>query len=218
MREPATYTLSRVESDTIERIAADVRSCTKCPLHRGRLHAVPGEGSGIAGVYFLGEGPGHYENQQGRPFVGAAGQLLDELLEGVGLDRKVVWISNVVRCRPPENRDPLPEEIDACEEFTHRQLEVVAPKVVVTLGRHAMSRFLPGETIGKVHGRPRRVGEYIVFPMYHPAAALRQPALRATLAADFSALADLMERTPAAEAPAAPEPARPPAQMDLFGS
>lgn len=204
--------------DSLEAIASDVRTCVRCPLHKSRKHAVPGEGSGVSGIYFIGEGPGHHENEQGRPFVGAAGQLLTELLASVGLDRRAVWISNVVRCRPPENRDPLPLEVEACGEFTKRQLAVLAPKVIVTLGRHAMGRFLPGESISRVHGQPRRAGEYILFPMYHPAAALHQPSLREALFADFQKLSDFLERTPGEATPAKEQAAeqRPATQISLF--
>lgn len=200
--------------DTLEQIAADVRACTLCALHRGRTHAVPGEGSGISGLYFIGEGPGFHEDQQGRPFVGAAGQFLAELLESIGLDRRTVWITNVVRCRPPDNRDPLPEEIARCRVYTQRQLATLRPKVIVTLGRHAMAEFLPGEPISRVHGQPRRVGEHIVFPMYHPAAALRTPSLRQTLLDDFRKLAEFLEKTPA-DLPVQEQP--PSKQLPLFG-
>jgi DNA polymerase len=203
-------------SDTLDAIAADVKACTRCSLGRGRKNAVPGEGSGISGTYFIGEGPGHHENEQGRPFVGAAGQLLTELLESIGLERRAVWITNVVRCRPPDNRDPLPQEIEACGSFTKRQLDVLQPKVVVTLGRHAMARFLPGESISRAHGQPRRSGDYVVFPMYHPAAALRQGSLRPQLAEDFRKLADFLERTPATTPQPATPDARPATQPTLF--
>lgn len=204
----------RLAQDTLEQIAADVRACTLCALHRGRTNAVPGEGSGISGLYFIGEGPGFHEDQQGRPFVGAAGQFLAELLESIGLDRRTVWITNVVRCRPPDNRDPLPEEIARCRVYTQRQLATLRPKVIVTLGRHAMAEFLPGEPISRVHGQPRRVGEHIVFPMYHPAAALRTPSLRQTLLDDFRRLAEFLEKTPADF----PVQERPPSkQLPLFG-
>lgn len=204
----------RLAQDTLEQIAADVRACTLCALHRGRTNAVPGEGSGISGLYFIGEGPGFHEDQQGRPFVGAAGQFLAELLESIGLDRRTVWITNVVRCRPPDNRDPLPEEIARCRVYTQRQLATLRPKVIVTLGRHAMAEFLPGESISRVHGQPRRAGGHIVFPMYHPAAALRTPSLRQTLLDDFRKLADFLEKTPAD----LPVQERPPSkQLPLFG-
>ncbi len=203
-----------IESDSLEAIASDVRACTRCSLHRSRLNAVPGEGSGISGLYFIGEAPGYHENQQGRPFVGAAGQFLTELLESVGLDRRAVWITNVVRCRPPENRDPLPPEIDACHAYTQRQLQALQPKVIVTLGRHAMGRFLPGESISRAHGQPRRSADYVVFPMYHPAAALHQPSLRDALVADFKKLAEFLEKTPAE--PPQPKSPTPASQMSLF--
>lgn len=204
-------------TDTLERISADVRDCTKCPLHQSRKNAVPGEGSGAAGIYLLGEAPGFHENEQGRPFVGAAGQYLTELLASIGLERRTVWITNVVRCRPPENRDPLPVEIATCDQYTERQLEVLQPKVVVTLGRHAMAKFLPGESISRVHGQPRRRDSLVIFPMYHPAAALHQPSLRAELAADFKKLAEFLERTPAEDVPAPAAEAKPATQMPLFG-
>lgn len=176
---------------------------------------MPGEGSGVAGIYFIGEGPGYHENEQGRPFVGSAGQLLTELLRSIGLERRAVWITNVVRCRPPDNRDPMPEEIGACESFTKRQLAILQPKVIVTLGRHAMGRFLPGESISRVHGQPRRSGEYIVFPMYHPAAALHQPSLKQQLVDDFRKLSDFLERTPAPSLEKKEAP-RPVTQPTLF--
>ena len=203
------------DTDSLEVIAADVRACTRCPLHKSRKNAVPGEGSGISGTYFIGEAPGYHENEQGRPFVGAAGQFLTELLESVGLDRRAVWITNVVRCRPPENRDPLPPEIAACDVYTQRQLAVLQPKVIVTLGRHAMGQFLPGESISRVHGQSRRSGEYVVFPAYHPAAALHQPSMREAIVADFKKLAEFLEQTPAEPPPAKDEP-QPATQMSLF--
>ncbi len=204
-------------TDTLDIVATEVRACRDCPLHKSRKNAVPGEGSGVSGIYFIGEAPGFHENEQGRPFVGAAGQLLTELLASIGLDRKTVWITNVVRCRPPENRDPLPTEIAACDSYTERQLALLRPKVVVTLGRHAMARFLPGESISRVHGQPRRRDSLVIFPMYHPAAALHQPSLRDALVEDFRKLADLLERTPAEETRPAQEEPQPAKQMPLFG-
>ena len=151
-------------TDALAAIAAEIGACTACPLHRG-ARAVPGEGSGESGILFLGEAPGYHEDLQGRPFVGAAGQLLDELLLGIGLDRTKVFVTNVVRHRPPDNRDPLPDEVAACDVWLRRHLDELQPRVIVTLGRHAMVRFLPGESISRIHGRPRVVGGLTVFPM-----------------------------------------------------
>ncbi len=213
-------------SDPLAALAAEIRACTACPLHRGARQAVPGEGSAESGILFLGEAPGYNEDVQGRPFVGAAGQLLEEGLASIGLDRGKVFITNVVRHRPPENRDPLPEEVAACDVWLRRHLELLRPKVVVTLGRHAMGKFLPGESISRIHGRPRTVDGVLLFPMYHPAAALHQPSLRADLATDFEALGRLLANAPVATAPATPRtiataeqpaPPRAPDQLSLFG-
>ena len=199
--------------DALAQIADEIRACRACPLWNTAHQAVPGEGSAESGLLFLGEAPGFHEDQQGRPFVGAAGQLLDELLGGIGLDRSKVFITNVIRHRPPENRDPLPAEIEACDVWLRRHLEALRPRVLVTLGRFAMGTFLPGESISRVHGKPRSVGGVTVFPMFHPAAALRSPSLRPALVADFAALAIFL-----ATAPAVPvEPPKPADQMTLFG-
>src|SRR5947209_19029705 len=183
-------------------VAAEIRACRACPLHRSARQAVPGDGTGESGLFFLGEAPGYHEDVQGKPFVGAAGQFLDELLAGIGLDRRKVFITNVVRHRPPENRDPLPEEIAACHMWLRRHLEVLRPRVIVTLGRHAMYKFFPAESISRIHGKARQHDGLVIFPIYHPAAALHQPALRQALQADFAALAALLARTvPARVAP-----------------
>jgi DNA polymerase len=178
-----------MSTDPLRALADEIRACTACPLHRSARQAVPGEGSAESGIFFLGEAPGYHEDQQGRPFVGAAGHLLDELLAGIGLDRSKVFITNVVRHRPPENRDPLPDEITACDIWLRRHLELLSPRVIVTLGRHAMGKFFPGESISRIHGRPRKLNGLMLFPVYHPAAALHQPALRTALQGDFAALA-----------------------------
>jgi DNA polymerase len=196
-------------------VADEIRRCTACPLHRSARRAVPGEGSAESGIFFLGEAPGYHEDLQGRPFVGSAGQFLDELLAGIGLDRRKVFITNVVRHRPPENRDPLPDEIAACDIWLRRHLEVLQPRVIVTLGRHAMSRFFPGESISRIHGRPRRTADgLVIFPVYHPAAALHQPALREALHADFAALALFLATPGPAKQEAEKKPAE---QITLFG-
>jgi len=175
----------------LETIAADVRGCTACRLHETRTLAVPGEGSAETEVVFVGEGPGLNEDRQGRPFVGAAGSFLTELLGTVGWGRSDVFITNVVKCRPPENRDPEPDEVAACAGHLRRQLAVIDPALVVTLGRHSLGSFLPGARIGQVHGTARPAAtdllppESTVFAMYHPAAALHQGSLRQTLITDM---------------------------------
>ncbi len=163
----------------LEAIAAEVRTCTRCRLHEGRTTAVPGEGHPDTEVVFVGEGPGMNEDRQGRPFVGRAGELLNRMLGEIGWRRDEVYITNVVKCRPPGNRDPEPDEMAACAPFLHRQLEVLDPALVVTLGRHSLGRFMPGERISQAHGTTRPADPATgaraatVFAMYHPAAALR---------------------------------------------
>jgi uracil-DNA glycosylase family 4 len=188
-------------------IAKQVAACTACGLCRGRTNAVPGEGSADADIMFIGEGPGFYEDQQARPFVGASGKFLDELLRSISLDRRSVFIANVVKCRPPNNRDPQAEEIEACKKYLDAQIEAIAPKVIVTLGRHSMQRYFPGESISRVHGQPRRKGDQVVVPMYHPAAALHQGSLRAVIEADFKRLPDFLAKTLAAAPVAAAQSA-----------
>ncbi len=206
--------------DILKQVAAEVSACTRCELHFSRKHGVPGEGPANADIMFIGEGPGFHENQQGRPFVGAAGRFLEELLAGIGLTREQVFITNVVKCRPPGNRDPRPEELAACDGYLERQIQAINPKVIVTLGRFSMARFLPGAKISEVHGRPVRVKGRLVVPMYHPAAALHQPSLRPVVEDDFAQLPDLI-----AQAASAPEYVQPveedtsdsePKQLTLF--
>ncbi len=156
--------------------------------------AVPGEGPADAELMFIGEGPGFHENEQGRPFVGAAGKFLEELLESIGLTREQVFITNIVKCRPPGNRDPQPAEIEACSEYLERQTGSLNPKAIVTLGRFSMARFFPNARISAIHGKPQRIGNRVVVPMYHPAAALHRPSLRATIQADFARLPELIGR------------------------
>jgi len=177
-----------VSQMTLEQLEAAIRACTLCSLHKGRTQAVPGEGPVNADIMFIGEGPGFHEDRQGRPFVGAAGQFLEELLASIGLTRQQVYIANVVKCRPPGNRDPLPDELSACAPYLDRQIEIIRPKVIVTLGRFSMARFFPGASISKIHGQPKRVGNVLVVPMFHPAAALHQPKWRPMVEADFKKL------------------------------
>ena len=174
-------------------IAAEISTCERCALHASRKLPVPGEGPARAEVMFIGEGPGFYENEQGRPFVGAAGQFLSQLLAQAELRRSEVWIGNVVKCRPPGNRDPLPEELTVCGEFLERQIEAVNPSVIVTLGRCSLGRFLPGARIGSVHGTLHKAGSRYLIPMHPPADALTQSALKAAILADFVKLPDLLK-------------------------
>ncbi|MBN1259861.1 MAG: uracil-DNA glycosylase [Anaerolineae bacterium] len=179
--------------EALERIHDEVRRCTKCPLHRGRTHAVPGTGPIEADIMFIGEAPGFHEDQQGIPFVGAAGQFLSQLLEQVGIDRQRVFITNVIKCRPPGNRDPQNEEVLACKDYLDQQIALIQPKIIVTLGRHSMARAFPNEKISLVHGQARQVGDLVYFPMFHPAAALHRPTLRPTVEADFTRLRELLD-------------------------
>ena len=178
----------------LELLAAEISNCTRCLLHRGRTNAVPGAGPADAEIMFIGEAPGFHEDQQGLPFVGAAGRFLDELLESIDLKRDQVFITNVIKCRPPGNRDPLPEEIEACKAFLDRQIELIGPKLVVTLGRFSMARAFPKARISRVHGQHRKIGGVIYYPMYHPAAALHQPSLRRTVEEDMHRIPELIER------------------------
>ncbi|HOA25257.1 MAG TPA: uracil-DNA glycosylase [Aggregatilineales bacterium] len=174
--------------DSLEQIAAEVAVCTRCPLHRGRTKAVPGEGSPNADIMFIGEGPGYHEDRQGRPFVGASGSFLTEMLEGIGLRREDVFIANVVKCRPPGNRDPEPHEIQACSVYLDRQIALIDPKVIVTLGRFSMAKWFPTARISRIHGQARKVNGRLIVPFFHPAAALHQPTLRQAVEEDFRKL------------------------------
>lgn len=181
--------------DKLETIAEEIRRCTRCGLCRGRGKAVPGEGPADAKIMFIGEGPGYHEDRMGRPFVGPAGQFLSELLSLAGMRREDVFIANVVKCRPPQNRDPLPEEITICTEaYLFRQIEAIDPQVIVTLGRFSMALYLPDERISRIHGQPYRLGHRLLVPMIHPAAALHQPENRPLIEEDFRRLPDLLIR------------------------
>lgn len=175
-------------SAALAAIAEEVAGCTACALSARRTRTVPGEGNSLSDVLLVGEGPGQREDATGRPFVGPAGQLLTELLASIGWERGDVFITNVVKCRPPGNRDPESAEIAACGAYLDRQEEVLDPAVIVTLGRHSLQRYLPGARIGAVHGQLRRSAGRFVFPMYHPAAALHQASLRETLFRDIRGL------------------------------
>ncbi len=200
---------------TLDELYKRVSVCPDCDLCKTRTHAVPGEGPTGAEVMLVGEGPGFYEDQQARPFVGPAGRFLEELLASVGLSRREVYITNVVKCRPPDNRDPLPGEIEACRKYLQRQIELIRPRVIVTLGRYSLAWFFPKDTISKVHGHLRqRDGTYLLH-MYHPAAALHAGNLRKTILEDFKRVPVALEKARAAAEP--PPTADPSAeQMRLF--
>ena len=176
--------------ETISQIANEVSACTKCGLHESRKKSVPGDGPANAEIMFIGEGPGFHENEQGHPFVGASGKFLDQLLAQAGVTRADVFIANVVKCRPPGNRDPLPDELAVCDSYLEAQIQAINPSVIVTLGRFSMNKFFPGAKISAVHGQMQKIGERFVIPMFHPAAALHQAALKPSILGDFAKLPD----------------------------
>jgi uracil-DNA glycosylase family 4 len=169
----------------LTQLCEEIIACRDCELANYRTKAVPGEGAEDADLLFIGEAPGWHEDQQGRPFVGPAGQFLDQLLASIGLRREEVYIANVIKCRPPQNRDPLPAEIQSCCKWLDRQIEIIQPQMIITLGRYSLARYFPNQSIGKIHGKPRKSGGVIYYPMYHPAAALHQGSLRRTIETDM---------------------------------
>lgn len=175
-------------------LCEEIKTCQKCILSQGRTNAVPGEGPENADIMFIGEGPGFHEDRQGRPFVGAAGKFLEELLAKIDLSRDDVYITNVVKCRPPGNRDPQPEEIEACRPYLERQIELIHPRLIVTLGRFSMQRYFPGASISRIHGQAKRIGNVLYYPMFHPAAALHQPRWRPLVEEDFLKIPDLLAK------------------------
>ena len=205
--------------ETLKLVAEEVSKCNLCELYHSRKLAVPGEGPGNSDIMFIGEGPGFHENEQGRPFVGAAGKFLEELLASIDLSREQVYITNVVKCRPPGNRDPQPIEVETCTTtFLDRQIQAINPKVIVTLGRFSMSLFLTNAKISQVHGQSMRIKGRLVVPMYHPAAALHQGSLRPVIKDDFAKLPQLIAK---AEEPARiqieeEENKQDPKQLNLF--
>jgi len=178
----------------LEAIYREVTSCQGCGLAQTRTHAVPGEGNTTAEIMFVGEGPGFHEDQQARPFVGPAGKFLDELLASIGTSRSNVYITNVLKCRPPGNRDPLPNEVEACRPYLLRQIELINPRLIVTLGRFSLAWFFPRDSIGKVHGSLRRLGNRCFFHVYHPAAALHAGNLRKVIQDDFAKIPAALEK------------------------
>lgn len=193
--------------EKLDALREQIAVCTRCELHRGATNPVPGEGNPNARILLIGEAPGFHEDTHGKPFVGNSGKFLTELLAKAGLSREDVFITNVVKHRPPGNRDPLPDEMAACAHFLEKQIEIIDPDVIVTLGRFSLARYFPGQRISKIHGQPKEIdGRYIV-PMYHPAAALHNGSLRPELEADFLKLPKLLaERDRAREASETKQP------------
>ena len=182
------------QTSAAEDLYSRVRTCVRCPLAETRTNAVPGEGPLTAEVLLIGEAPGMNEDKQGRPFVGQAGVFLEELLAAAGLQRQEVYICNVLKCRPPANRDPAPDEIAACRDYLDEQVALVDPLVIVTLGRFSMAKWFPGQTISRIHGTVKEDGGRFVIPMFHPAAALHQQNLRPTILNDFRTVPAVLER------------------------
>jgi uracil-DNA glycosylase family 4 len=176
----------------LDQIALEASNCFKCELHHTRKNSVPGSGPINAEIMFIGEAPGFHENEQGFPFVGAAGQFLDELLSSINIKREHVYITNVVKCRPPGNRDPQNDELASCSSMLDRQINAINPKVIVTLGRYSMNKFLPYAKISQAHGQAVQIRGRMIVPFFHPAAALHQPSRRPVLEADFAKLHDLI--------------------------
>ena len=187
------------DEQKLEKLAKQIKVCTLCELHRSRTEAVPGEGPTHAEIMLIGEGPGASEDKQGRPFVGASGKFLNQLLEQAGVTRTDVFITNVVKCRPPGTRDPLADEIEICtSNYLQHQIDIINPSIIVTLGRHSMGLFFKGAKITQIHGQMRQVGDRFVIPMFHPAAALHQLSLKETIIADFARLPELLKEARAA--------------------
>lgn len=185
------------KKEQLKKIAQQVEKCRQCLLYKTANKSVPGEGSPSAKILFIGEAPGYYEDQQGRPFVGRAGKLLDSCLKEIGLSRKEVFIANILKHRPPDNRDPLSEEITACRKWLDKQVELINPEFIATLGRFSMNKFLPGVFISQAHGQARWANfnkkKYLIFPLYHPAAALRNGNVMREFKKDFAKLKELMD-------------------------
>lgn len=195
-------------------LCQQIAACTRCPaLVNNRTQVVPGDGAENAELMFIGEAPGYHEDQQGRPFVGQAGQYLNQLMASINLRREQVYITNVIKCRPPNNRDPLPTEIQNCYPWLQRQLEIICPKIIITLGRYSVARFFPGKSISKIHGTAQKQDNIIYFAMYHPAAALHQQSLRPAIEADIAKLPALLAETHDININDAPPPSQ---QLSMF--
>jgi DNA polymerase len=199
---------------SLDELYRQIALCQQCEIAKRRTKVVPGEGAEKAEILFIGEAPGWHEDQQGRPFVGPAGQFLDKLLASIGLRRGQVYIANVIKCRPPDNRDPLPTEIRNCRPWLERQIELIHPRMIVTLGRYSMEMFFPGKSISKIHGTAQRRGDTIYYAMYHPAAALHQQSLRQAIEADMLKIPRILAETKDVQEIKESEP--PPQQLNMF--
>ena len=188
----------------------EIALCQQCEIAKYRNRVVPGEGAEAADIMFIGEAPGWHEDQQGRPFVGPAGKFLDELLASIGLNRAQVYIANVIKCRPQGNRDPLPMEIQNCRLWLERQIEIISPKMIVTLGRYSMAMFFPGKSISRIHGTCQKRGDVLHYAMYHPAAALHQGSLRQAIEADMLKIPTLLDQSETIKEE------KPPEQLTMF--
>jgi DNA polymerase len=195
----------------LNELSETITVCQQCEIARNRTKAVPGEGSESADIMFIGEAPGYYEDQSGRPFVGPAGKFLEQLLASICLNREQVFIANIIKCRPPGNRDPLPGEIQNCCNWLERQIGIIRPKIIVTLGRYSMAKFFPGKSISKIHGTAQKQDDIIHYAMYHPAAALHQQSLRQTIEADMLKIPALL-----VEATAIPDVKPESRQLNMF--
>lgn len=183
----------------LSQLNQEMTSCKKCVLRKTCKQVVAGEGNAEAEIMFIGEGPGKKEDEQGRPFVGAAGKFLDEMLKSINLERKDIYIANVVKCRPENNRDPLPEEVQTCWFWLEQQIKIIQPKLIVTLGRHSMGRFIENQKILQVHGevfhrKIENLGELVFCTLYHPAVALYNGRMRETLLKDFGKIPRILEK------------------------
>jgi len=196
---------------SLSELYAEIALCQQCEIAKYRTKVVPGEGAEDAGILFIGEAPGWHEDQQGRPFVGPAGLYLDELLASINLKREQVYIANVIKCRPTGNRDPLPSEIHNCRKWLDRQIELIRPRMIVTLGRYSMAMFFSGKSISKIHGTAQKRDNIIYYAMYHPAAALHQQSLRQTIGADMLKIPSLL-----AQAESITEAKQQPQQLNMF--
>ena len=214
--------MSDERAEAMEKIAAEVRGCTLCDLHKTRTKAVPGAGNLQTQILFIGEGPGFNEDKQGLPFVGQSGKYLETLLKIINLKREDVFITNVVKCRPPENRDPLPVEIGTCKPYLDQQINLIDPLMIVTLGRFSMARYFPNGKISQIHGQAKIENGRAYYPLFHPAAVLRNPALQSQMEGDFRRIPEILTKVQKLRdagkkpPPSAGEDAPPPTQLSLF--